>query len=576
MPPVDRQRDERGPIWLVGMMGAGKSSVGRLLAERLGRRFIDLDQEMERVTGRTVAAIFASDGEAAFRAREAALALAQAEAVDAVIATGGGTACNEETMRAMRRAGLVIWLRADADEVMRRIDLSRRPLLADAGDPRAAWLELARAREERYRAADLAIDRGARTSAEVADEIAAWLDAFGPAPLAYPGALEGEQLVELGARRYPILVDERPGAEARFAAHLARRTPPGGSAIGIISDERVARLHLERYRAAMQQRGFRVTEVVVPEGERCKSLAEAGAAAEALVAGGLDRRSVVVSLGGGAVGDLAGFVASVLFRGLDVAHVPTTLLAQVDASVGGKTAVNLPAGKNLLGTFHQPLLVFADLGALATLEPRDLASGLGEIAKHALLDGGALLERLEARAEDARRGDPALLGELVAASCRIKAAVVAADERELDPRGGRMLLNLGHTVGHALEIDSHRRRAPLRHGEAVALGLVAAARVGQALGGAPGLEARVSSLLARLGLPIDLDARLEGGALAAVAVDKKRAGAGGAEGPMIRYIALERAGRAVVESLSSPRLRQLLAARPPQTIQTGGSVHDPA
>jgi len=196
-----------------------------------------------------------------------------------------------------------------------------------------------------------------------------------------------------------------------------------------------------------------VLRVTVPSGEDAKSLTEAERTADRLVAGGLDRRGVIVALGGGAVGDLAGFVASVLFRGVAFINVPTTLLAQVDASVGGKTGVNLAAGKNLVGTFHQPQLVFADVGTLDTLPPRDVAAGLAEVVKHALLDGESdLLERLE-------RGTRPPLAALVVASAAFKARVVATDEREsvdAEDGAGRAVLNLGHTVGHALETASHR------------------------------------------------------------------------------------------------------------------------
>ncbi|MSP62142.1 MAG: bifunctional shikimate kinase/3-dehydroquinate synthase [Myxococcales bacterium] len=554
---------QRGPIWLVGMMGTGKSTVGRLLAERLGRRFIDLDQVIEGEAGRTVREIFADDGETAFRAREAEVAQRLGPAShDAVIATGGGTPCEGDTVRGMKAAGLVVWLRADVDDVMRRIDLSRRPLLAEAVDPRARWIDLAQAREARYRVADVTIERRGRQSADVADELASWLEAFGPFPLGCPMEVD-ELTVELGARRYPIYFDPLPGAEERFAAHLARRVPPGQAPIGVVTDETVARLHLPRYLVALQHRGYRVVPVTLPGGEESKSLANAGAVAEALAAGGLDRRSTVVALGGGVVCDLAGFVASVLYRGVACAHVPTTLLAQVDASVGGKTGVNLPSGKNLIGTFHQPLLVYADLTALATLDGREVASGLGEIAKHALLEGGPLWTLLEARAEEARAASPSLLAELVRASCRLKANVVAGDERELEPAGGRLLLNLGHTVGHALEIRSLGHRGAsgsLRHGEAVGLGLIAAARVACALGGGdPDVEARVSTLIARLGLPTDLDPRLDAAALAAVAVDKKRAlGDGGVS--VIRYLVLDGPGRVRVEPLAPARLAELLRA----------------
>lgn len=564
MPPA--RPSQPGPLWLVGMMGAGKSSVGRLLAARLSRRFVDLDEAVERDAGRPVHEIFAHDGEAAFRAREAHVLSALAGASDdAVIATGGGAPCFEGGMDAMLRSGVVVWLRADVDEVLSRLDRTKRPLLQQ-GDPRHLWLALEAERRAVYARATLTVERGARDSQAVADEIAAWLKDYGDAPLSVPEV--PAVWVELSAeRRYPVFLDGAPGAEARFAAHLARRAPPGRTPLGLVTDENVARLHLPRFRAALHKRGFQVVEAVVPAGEASKSMAQAERLADAFASGGLDRRGAVVALGGGVVGDLAGFVASVLFRGVGLVQAPTTLLAMVDSSVGGKTGVNLRSGKNLAGTFHQPLLVYADLSTLATLDAREVSAGLAEVAKHALLDGGELWRRLQAEAERARAREPEVLAALIAASCRLKAKVVAGDERELRSDGGRALLNLGHTVGHALETHSHLRprpgEGPLRHGEAVALGLLASARVAAASASSsekaavspaqPDLESRLASLLARLGLPTDLDARLaEPGALAATAVDKKRAG------DVLRYVALYAPGDARLLPLPPARLAAML------------------
>jgi shikimate kinase/3-dehydroquinate synthase len=544
---------QKGPIWLIGSTGVGKSTIGRKLAALTGRDFIDLDDLIEREAGRSIAEIFATSGESLFRALEgAAVARLGNQRPNAVIATGGGTPTVADALSRIRHSGLSIWLRAEVDEILPRLDLQKRPLLANAPDPRAKLAELIAARSPFYARADLTIDRRGRDGEKVAVEIAEWLAAYGSAPLAPPDL--AELTVELSARSYPILFDAGANAETRFAALLARRSPPGRSVIGVVSDETVARLHRPRYLAALQQRGFRVVEATVPDGESSKSMERGAQVAEALARGGLDRRSTVVALGGGVVGDLAGFVASILFRGVACAQVPTTLLAQVDSSVGGKTGVNLPSGKNLAGTFHQPTLVFVDLSTLATLPARDLSAGLAEIAKHAFLDGGSLLARLENEAERARAGDPTLLAEVIAASCAIKARVVAGDEREENPEGGRILLNLGHTVGHALESDSHRRGDPLRHGEAVALGLVAAARIGRTLDGAdPAIEDRVSALLARLGLPNDLDHRLQPGALDAISVDKKRVGA------MVRYVALPRPGAPHVIPIPPSQLALLLS-----------------
>lgn len=540
-----------GILWLIGLSGAGKSTVGRHLANLLGRRLFDIDKMIETEAGCTVRELFAREGEAAFRQSEIQLVrrLATSERF-AVVATGGGTSCGQEALAPMKASGLLIWLRADIDEVMTRVDVGKRPLLAEASDPRAKLVELGETRRHWYGRADLAIDRGSRDSLAVAEEIVAWLESYGPAPLASPPATEIS--VDLGQRTYPILIDEGAAPERRFAAHLARRASPGRTTLGLVTDENVFRLHGRRYLAALQQRGFRVHLSVIPPGEESKTLATIGTLAESLVAGGLDRQSTLIGLGGGVVGDVTGFVASILYRGIAVAQVPTTLLAQVDASVGGKTGANLALGKNLVGTFHQPLLVFADITALRTLEPRDLASGLAEVVKHALLEGGTLWAALEQDTEAASQGDAAVLARLVATSCAWKARVVEQDEREVAARGGRALLNLGHTVGHALEAGSLLGLEPLRHGEAVALGLLAASRVSRALGGDATMEARLTTLFARLGLPTDLDRRLDETDLEAAMVDKKRGNG------LIRFVVLDRPGAARLVPLSHQRLLELL------------------
>ncbi len=366
-------------------------------------------------------------------------------------------------------------------------------------------------------------------------------------------------------RSYLIYIDPDAGAEVRLADALQKRAQ--GGAIGVVTDETVAMLHWERIEAALRDRGMRVVSVVVPDGESSKTLSRAETVAENWVRGGLDRKSVVLALGGGVVGDLGGFVASVFLRGVPYVQVPTTLLAQVDSSVGGKTGVNLPSGKNLMGTFHQPLFVYADMSTLTTLSERDVSSGLAEIVKHGVIADPSLLALLEERAEDARKPieEPVLLGELVRRSCTIKAQVVAADERETDvgqPGGGRARLNFGHTVGHALESASahaHSAAGPLRHGEAVALGMLAAARIGVALGpGDPTLEARLEKLLPRLGLPIDLDRRLDAGVLERLNVDKKRSGA------RIHMVLVDRIGSTVITPVEPARLAEILLGSKPR------------
>ena len=348
-------------------------------------------------------------------------------------------------------------------------------------------------------------------------------------------------------RSYPIFVDEEPGAADRFAAELCTRIPEGR--IGIVTDDTVSKLHLGRFADALRARNRRVTAVVVPDGEGSKSLMRAEELCESFAREGLDRKALIVALGGGVVGDLAGFVASIFLRGVAYVQVPTTLLAQVDSSVGGKTGVNLPAGKNLVGTFWQPRLVYADVTALQTLSDRDRAAGLAEVIKHALIADAGLLALLEQNAAAAQKGDPELIAELVARSCTLKAFVVGTDERETT--GARALLNFGHTVGHALESASHAERNPLRHGEAVGLGMLAAARIAAAEGG-PALEPRIRKLLEAVGLPTDLDGRLSPGTLARVSVDKKRGG------DHIQFVVVDEPGRARTVPLTPTRIHEIL------------------
>jgi 3-dehydroquinate synthase len=350
-------------------------------------------------------------------------------------------------------------------------------------------------------------------------------------------------------RSYPIFVDPEPGAEERFAVELCARLPTGR--IGIISDDTVARLHLPRFADALRGKGRRISAAVVPQGEDSKSLTRAEELCESLAREGLDRGAVIVALGGGVVGDLGGFVASIFMRGVPYVQVPTTLLAQVDSSVGGKTGVNLPAGKNLVGTFWQPRLVYADVTSLQTLSERERAAGLAEVVKHGLIADATLLELLEKHSAEARAGDPELVAELVARSCVIKARVVGDDERETS--GQRALLNYGHTVGHAIEAASHKTPHPLRHGEAIALGMLAAARIGRAVDpAAADLEARLRPLLAALGLPTDLEPWLTPAVLARVAVDKKRGGED------IKFVVVARAGAARLVPLSPARIHEIL------------------
>jgi shikimate kinase/3-dehydroquinate synthase len=303
--------------------------------------------------------------------------------------------------------------------------------------------------------------------------------------------------VGLGERAYEVLVGQ--GLLKHAGGLLAPVLP--AKRVAIISDANVAPLHLPALRAGLQAADFAIAaELTVPPGEASKDFARLHGLLDDLLSAGVDRQTSVIALGGGVVGDLAGFAAAIAMRGLPFVQIPTSLLAQVDSSVGGKTGVNLKAGKNLAGAFHQPRIVLADTDTLASLPPRELRAGYAEVAKHGLLQG-EFWQWCEANGSAVVAGDASALVTAVVESCKLKAAVVAADEREESAEGGRALLNLGHTFGHALEAEA-RFDGTLLHGEAVAVGLGLAASLSARLGHcSQEWPSRVISHLTACGLP---------------------------------------------------------------------------
>lgn len=300
--------------------------------------------------------------------------------------------------------------------------------------------------------------------------------------------------VNLGSRSYRIHVGA--GALGTLGAELARLRV-GRKAV-LVSDAAVARLHGEPVARSLQAAGFDLIRLPVPEGEQAKRLETARDAWDRLLDAGCDRTTTLVALGGGAVGDLAGFVAGTYMRGMNFVQAPTTLLAQVDASIGGKTAIDHPRGKNLIGVFHQPRLVIVDPLVLTTLPDREFRSGLAEVIKHGIVLDSSYFEDLEANVPQLLGRDPTTLERVVAGSCRLKARVVERDEQEAELR---WVLNYGHTVGHALEAATGFHR--WAHGEAVSLGIAAEARLAERLGiGSPAVTKRQVSLLAAVGLPV--------------------------------------------------------------------------
>ncbi|HEV3400424.1 MAG TPA: bifunctional shikimate kinase/3-dehydroquinate synthase [Acidimicrobiales bacterium] len=436
---------------LIGMMGAGKTTVGRALAARRGWSFVDSDAQIEARTGRTVAQIWAEEGEPAFRQLESeVLVEALAAEEPSVVAAAGGVVLDPLNRARIRQAGPVVWLRADPTTLARRVRKGdHRPLL-DSG-PAEVLARLAAERGDLY--ADLA-DVVVDVDGLSADEVVARIEeAVGHTTA--DGGLASVR-VELGERSYPVLIG--PGARHRLLEVL----PVGARRAAVVTQAGVG----VTVDAGIEQR-----TVVMGEGEEAKCLETVEELCRGFTRFGLTRADVVVAVGGGVVTDTAGLAAALYHRGVAVIHVATTLLAQVDAAIGGKTGVNLPEGKNLVGAFWQPAAVLCDTEVLQTLSPEEYRSGLGEMAKYHFLTDSADFVDLP-------------LAEKVARCVAIKAAFVAADERE-DPsaerpaKRSRAVLNYGHTLAHALETAGHY---DLRHGEAVAIGLVFAARLARRLG----------------------------------------------------------------------------------------------
>lgn len=528
------------PVFVIGFMATGKSTVGRLVARHFGRRFVDLDERIAEAAGKPVADIFWERGEAGFRRLEAETLGRVLGEPNLVVAVGGGTPCFGDNLEHMAESGVVVALRASMEEIVRRAMVDggarTRPLLGGAEGARASAERLFRERQAAYEAADVVVTTDQRTPEQVADEVQRRVS-----------LRLGQVSVRLGRRSYPILL-----RSIATTGEVVSEILDTVTTCAVVTDENVAQAgHAGSVCAALESQGIRPVMVTVPGGERSKTLAEAERVASACVAAGLDRHSALLAVGGGVVGDLAGFVAAVLYRGVPLVQVPTTLLAMVDSSIGGKTGLDLPAGKNLVGAFFQPRFVLADLGTLASLPARQLRAAWGEVLKMALAFDPGLFARLE-------HGPKVELDEVVVRCAQAKARIVAEDERETT--GSRAVLNLGHTVGHAIEAASLTQAEPLLHGEAVALGLVAAARVSARLGLCDSaLEAAVCTAGKALGLPITLDPWLRPEVLGFMGVDKKRAGG------RVGFIALEAVGRTRRIELAPSELGRLLQAQ-----QAGG------
>jgi shikimate kinase / 3-dehydroquinate synthase len=466
-----------GSIVLIGFMGAGKSTGARALAAELAAEAVDTDRELERRLGEPIESFFDREGETAFRAREEEVVCELLDRRAAPVIALGGGAVQSERVREALAAHTVVHLEIETGDAWRRASNKGRPL---ARDP-ARFEQLHRDRGALYEAvADAVIPPADR---DVLRRALPFLRALGGAP---PDTRLVWAAAESGA--YPVYLG-RGLIEAAFFPPLAGRH-------FVVTDDNVART----------QRVDGDERIVVMPGEERKTIHSAELVLRSLAQAGAERGDLVVAVGGGVVGDLAGFCAAVYQRGMRHVQVPTTLVAQVDSAYGGKTGVDLPEGKNYVGAYHQPAAVLCDPAALDTLPEEEAAAGYAEVVKTALIAGGGLWARV-------RQGGPVGVREIMGC-VRTKLAVVAEDERD---GGRRQVLNLGHTVGHAIEAATGFAR--YRHGEAIGIGLLAALR----LSGREVLRSEVAELLATRGLPVSFSGATPELVMEVVARDKKRA-----------------------------------------------------
>jgi len=542
-------------IFVVGLMGSGKTTIGRILARKLGKRFVDSDHEIESRTGATIPWIFEIEGEQSFRRREADVIRDLTGQEGIVLATGGGVVLNAESRAYLMERGTVVYLRASVGSIIARTAHDKnRPLLQTA-DPRRKLEELSEQREPLYQeVADIVIDTGRPNVQSMVQTILMQLANLEcqAAPdcvtQAEPSMNEQSNIllsVDLGERSYPIVI----GAGALDDAELMARHIDGDK-VAIVTNTTVAPLYLERVRVGLAAQGKQVISIILPDGEEHKNWSSLMQIFDALLANKCDRKTTLVALGGGVIGDLTGYAAASYMRGVGFIQVPTTLLAQVDSSVGGKTGINHPLGKNMIGAFYQPRIVVADIDTLDTLPARELSAGLAEVIKHGAITDAAFFDWIEANIGKLMARDRAALAYAVARSCEIKAEVVRQDERE---GGLRAILNFGHTFGHAIEAGLGYGH--WLHGEAVGCGMVMAADLSRRLGLVDAVSVeRLRALVAAAGLPVSAPDLGTQRWLELMEVDKKN------EGGAIKFILLKPLGSPSITTAPQEQLLATLAA----------------
>jgi 3-dehydroquinate synthase len=530
-------------IFLIGFSGTGKSSVGRRVSRLLGWEFVDADEWIVERAGKPVEQIFTDEGEEGFRSRERSAISGLAERDRVVVAAGGGTMLQEECRSTMHEAGLVICLDARPETIYARLSTAPagktaesmvRPMLAaDGGDPMERIEALKRDRQWAYALADWTVPTDHLSVEQAAHEVLRlWRKIGRAATWRGDPLLAASVTVETGV--YPVLVGWGI-LEEQLGERLVRAGLTGRAFI--ICDSNTVHPYGRAVQTGLHRAGIEIAMFTFPAGEASKSIETASVIYQWLAERRVERRDTIVAVGGGVVGDLAGFVAATYLRGIKLVQVPTSLTAMVDSSIGGKTAVDLPAAKNLVGAFYHPELVMTDVSALTTLPERALREGWAEALKHGLVLDASLVATYEEKADALLALEPELTADVVARNAALKARIVSEDER--DTSGLRSLLNYGHTIGHGIEAAAGYDA--YLHGEGVAIGMTGAARLGLAQGiTPPELVERQAALIERYGLPASYEGVAVEAVVEAMSRDKKISAG------EISWVLLEDVGRAAV------------------------------
>ena len=532
---------ERNPgnIFLTGFSYTGKTQVIQIVAERLGWELVDTDDEIEKLAGKPIPDIFTQDGEPHFRALETQALTNVSQKSKTVVSTGGGIVMKEENREIMQKSGVIICLEATPETIYKRLmidsekseDKVVRPLLA-VDDPLERIRTLKASRQLNYDQADWTVRTDQLTLEEVASELIRGWNYLSRSQRYSISDADTACVVTTATESYPILVGW--GLLDSLGQKMKDLGLEGKAYI--ISDDQVFPHYGNHAKASLENAGFTVDSLVVPHGETSKSMAIAMRIYDFLVLHRAERSHIIVALGGGVIGDLAGFIAATFLRGIPFVQVPTSLMAMVDSSIGGKVAINHPEGKNLIGAFYQPRLVLSDVGTLSTLSKREFTSGWAEVIKHGLIRDADYFNFLEQNVDKLINLEKEATTEAIRRSAIIKANVVSEDEKEA---GLRTILNYGHTIAHGLETATTYQQ--MLHGEAVAIGMLGAARIAERIDllNSDTVQ-RQGVLLQRFGLPVAYPRADSHAILRAIELDKK------VQGKAVRWVLLNEIGKTII------------------------------